>query len=274
MRIPKEVWKECKICNKKLNGFQIEKNEKNKKAKRLIAHLTEHSISIEDYIEKYYNIIRPYCQCGCGTKLNLNIGQARIHYKSFLFGDGIHHTSKWSDEAKKNRCGVGNPMKNKKAWNKGLTKESNINMKMAAEKMRGIKKSPEHIEKIRQRAIDYIKNQTYKSTMTTPHIIVNSILKDLNINYINEYQIGGFLFDIYLPDYNILIEIDGDYWHSNPIKYPDGPITYAQIKIKKQDNKKNGYCKLKNLNLKRFWEYDIINHKDKIKEYLCNLKKL
>jgi len=51
---------------------------------------------------------------------------------------------------------------------------------------------------------------------TSIEIIIKSVLDSLNILYEQQYIIKGFVVDFYLPDYNLLIECDGDYWHSRP----------------------------------------------------------
>ena len=40
------------------------------------------------------------------------------------------------------------------------------------------------------------------------------ILSLYNIGFIPQFRKGGFIFDIHLCGTNILIECDGDYWHS------------------------------------------------------------
>jgi hypothetical protein len=35
----------------------------------------------------------------------------------------------------------------------------------------------------------------------------------------HNYIIESKIFDVYLPQYNLLIEYNGDYWHCNPKKY-------------------------------------------------------
>jgi G:T-mismatch repair DNA endonuclease (very short patch repair protein) len=59
----------------------------------------------------------------------------------------------------------------------------------------------------------------------------------------HNYIIESKIFDVYLPQYNLLIEYNGDYWHCNPNKYNTDYI----------NNKKN-------MTAKEIWEYD----KDKI----------
>jgi very-short-patch-repair endonuclease len=43
-----------------------------------------------------------------------------------------------------------------------------------------------------------------------------NILTDFEIKFKKQYAIGYYVFDCYLPDYNILIECNGDYWHNLP----------------------------------------------------------
>jgi len=73
---------------------------------------------------------------------------------------------------------------------------------------------------------------------------IKSVLDYLNITYEEQYIVSGFVVDFYLPDYNLLIECDGDYWHNRP----------EQIK---RDNIRNAVFKKLGYNLLRLWEHDI-----------------
>ena len=78
------------------------------------------------------------------------------------------------------------------------------------------------------------------------------------MDFIFQYTICGFNFDYYLPKYDLVIEVDGDFYHCNPIKYPNGPIYETQKTTIKNDDKKNKICESSNgLTLLRFWETDI-----------------
>jgi len=78
------------------------------------------------------------------------------------------------------------------------------------------------------KAIELWKSNTYRNKMaivrsnqlrnkrSTQHQHLCDILDDLNINYETEYVIGPWSFDCLINDRNILIEIQGDYWHSLP----------------------------------------------------------
>jgi very-short-patch-repair endonuclease len=76
------------------------------------------------------------------------------------------------------------------------------------------------------------------SRNTKIELMVKKVLEDNNINYIHQYEgIYGIYVDFYLPKYNLVIEVDGDYWHANPNKYlPEQIINYpGNRKIKAKD---------------------------------------
>lgn len=51
---------------------------------------------------------------------------------------------------------------------------------------------------------------------------VYSILRSFNLEVIEQHEINKkFVVDAYLPKYNTIIQVDGDYWHGNPCYYPD-----------------------------------------------------
>ncbi len=65
------------------------------------------------------------------------------------------------------------------------------------------------------------------------------------IEYIEQYNLGDkFALDFFIPEYNIVIECDGDYWHNLP-------------DVKKRDKSKNAYIKACGFPLFRFWEREI-----------------
>lgn len=67
--------------------------------------------------------------------------------------------------------------------------------------------------------------------------------------------------DIYIPKENIAIEFNGDYWHSSE-------------KISKNYHlEKTVACKNNNIKLIHIFEYEWINNKEKIKNYLSNILK-
>jgi GNAT superfamily N-acetyltransferase len=55
---------------------------------------------------------------------------------------------------------------------------------------------------------------TMPRSLTKPHLKVCAILDALNVSYLTEHVIGPWVFDIFIPSHNILIEVQGDYWHA------------------------------------------------------------
>lgn len=51
-------------------------------------------------------------------------------------------------------------------------------------------------------------------------VIVSNFLNEQNIKYIRHFAVKNYYSDLYLPDYKIIIETDGLYWHSEAVQ-PD-----------------------------------------------------
>ena len=85
--------------------------------------------------------------------------------------------------------------------------------------------------------------------------------------------------DIYLPDLQLAIEYNGDYWHANPKYYSEDETInikgteYLVSEIWKRDQKKLEYCNDKNITLVTIWEDDWTNNKNKIKNKIKKLVK-
>lgn len=104
---------------------------------------------------------------------------------------------------------------------------------------------------------------------TKPQIMVNQMLDDLSIKYINEKSFDFFSVDNYLQDYNLIIEVMGDYWHSNPVQY-QRELNDMQIKRIHQDNRKHSYILQQyQINILYLWEYDIVNNAELCKELIA-----
>lgn len=148
------------------------------------------------------------------------------------------------------------------AWNKGKT---NIYSK-------------ETIEKIRNATINQMKNGRIKKTSIEKKI--ENFLVENNINYKFSFILKKRQYDFILNDYNLIIEADGDYWHANP-KFWDVDKNdnskkqlYETQKMKIVDDKvKNRIAFENNYTLFRFWEDDINNNFDNIKNKILNFIK-
>jgi len=57
--------------------------------------------------------------------------------------------------------------------------------------------------------------------------IFKSLLEEYNINYEAQYNLGYYKFDFFLVDYNILVELNGEYWHKETNAFDSAKATYA-----------------------------------------------
>ncbi|HPM21465.1 MAG TPA: hypothetical protein PLY35_09490 [Thermotogota bacterium] len=277
----------CEICN---SDFKTEIG--------LQRHLKRtHGITLEQqYINKYLNGIHPTCACGCGeyTKFHGQYGFSKYKQGHIArIKNNWGHNQKAIDKSAEVRR---EKFKSKEitVWNAGLKGEEFLkhyenedgtnklleNAKNAdrnkriSDKLTGRKHTKEHIEKhkksvkkywdvednkiaARMRMTEWMKKNQRKHK-TNLEYMFETILIDLNLNYIYQYDVDGYNYDFYLTDYGIIIEVDGDWYHCNPEFY--SPISEIQIHTIEHDNIKNKVALNNNIPLLRFWEYDIKNN--------------
>lgn len=141
------------------------------------------------------------------------------------------------------------------SWNKGLTKDSceklaiigrNISKtyKNSSDKYKESKKQYSRIT-----TLNRMINHPYRGkTNTKPEIRFKNILNHLNINFVHNYPVWNITHvypsDFFLPDYDLIIEIDGIYWHN----YPDG-LLIDHIRTTELSNI--------GLNVLRIWDNEI-----------------
>lgn len=120
--------------------------------------------------------------------------------------------------------------------------------------------SDEWEEESRMRAADLMKNNS-KTTLTKPQIIINNLLESNNIQYKNEEPFVYYSVDNYLVEYNLIIEVMGDYWHSNPLKSIQ--LNDLQTKNIIRDKAKHTFIqKYYGINIFYLWESDILDRLD------------
>ena len=113
----------------------------------------------------------------------------------------------------------------------------------------------------RTRTINNLQNGIMPQVNSSTQIITNDILDELNIKYENEYRLGRFSMDNYLNEYNLFIEVMGDYWHCSPIKY-SSPTNEIQKERIESDFRKNMYIKESGNYVLYLWEKDFIKRRD------------
>ena len=88
---------------------------------------------------------------------------------------------------------------------------------------------------------------------------IMEILDEYKISYTHRYKIDNNEIDIYIPEYNIGIEFNGLYWHSE------------LYKEKKYHINKTNYFKERGIRIIHIWEDEWIYNNDKIVDYLLSI---
>lgn len=292
----------CKECNQEFKSLDSLRRHRSQK----------HKINAEQtYIDYVLNGVEPKCKCGCGERPKyLGIDAGFRDYKwghgARVNNNWGHNPNviKKSHETQKRMYKNGELV----IWNKGLTIEddrvknniekimSNTNRgKNISNKLTGVPKSNEHKLKIKENAKKRWKNieeREKQSHRRMLHIIKNGfqtksklekefeeiLIKNLNMiknkDFYTQYYVREIksLYDFKISKKNIMIEVDGNFWHCNPDSVHSVPIYEIQIKNLKKDKIKNNWCLNNGIRLLRFWETDIKNNKEliinKLKEEL------
>jgi len=104
------------------------------------------------------------------------------------------------------------------------------------------------------------KNRKY--TKTKPELHFMELLDKNNIEYKFQHWVEwkhGWkkFYDFYIPNKNLLIEIDGVYWHGKD--KIDDKLNNQQIQTRQNDAIKNELAKKRGYDLMRIWEDEIEN---------------
>jgi len=99
-------------------------------------------------------------------------------------------------------------------------------------------------EVMRDKRIKWLSSGKMVNKETIPELLVKEELISRNIIFISQYPYKLGIADFYIPQYNAIIECDGNYWH----KYPIG--TY-------KDFEHTLYLVSSGYDVYRFWESEI-----------------
>lgn len=95
-------------------------------------------------------------------------------------------------------------------------------------------------------------------------------LDKLGVEYVYQFEAKDIhrFYDFFIPKSNILIEVDGDYWHGNLEKYEKDELKGHQIRAQRVDEYKNKWALLHGIPILRFWESDIRKNPKKVMKIL------
>jgi len=101
-----------------------------------------------------------------------------------------------------------------------------------------------------------------KQLKTKPELEFKKLLEENSINFVFQKGVQwkrGWKkwYDFYIPEHNVLIEIDGVYWHGKNIHTKD--LNKQQWNTRKNDRLKNYLAKIKGYKLFRIWSDEIQN---------------
>jgi len=99
-----------------------------------------------------------------------------------------------------------------------------------------------------------------------PERLVREYLESKDVEHRQEVQIepgSKWFFDFQVIGTNLLIEVQGDYWHCNPALYKT-PVNEYQKWAQRRDFAKKDYAKKIGYNVFPIWENDLKNNKDEV----------
>jgi len=95
-----------------------------------------------------------------------------------------------------------------------------------------------------------------------------NFLDVIGVRYVRQYEakdIGRF-YDFYCEDANVIIEVDGDYYHSYGLKYEEkNPMQKHNERV---DKLKDEWALSNGKPILRFWEHDIRDNPEKVMKTL------
>lgn len=130
---------------------------------------------------------------------------------------------------------------------------------------KGSRYGAEYTDEQRERArINILKNsRSAKRFDSGIQLSINDLLEQNNIEYKREEIFKYYAVDNYLPNENLIIEVMGDYWHSNPLRYNTDKYQLNEMQARGivKDKQKHSYIlNHENIEILYLWETDINNN--------------
>jgi len=188
------------------------KEESKKISTRLSArHAKEKA---EDY-ERYMETKRRVC-----TEMRNRKGDSWTHTKETKEKMKLSHTGKKrKPHAPETRKKLSESRRGKKINLDPVTKKRKSELQKEAWRKRkqDSESYKEYVSNLSERRKAYIKkngNPAIQKTETSIEIACKEFLEQNNIQYDFQYTLEGKQFDFFLPEKNLLLEVDGEYWHT------------------------------------------------------------
>ena len=251
----------CNICQKTIQD------------KGLAAHLKKmHGVLFQDYVNNNLTIFPDYHKCeseacnnivsprrkACSKECDKAIRRTKVGEKSNRFGS--KHNKNTINKIREIKANLFSNPENHPMFGKIHTEESKQKMSQTRldkglgigelNGMYGKTHTPESIEKIFK--------HRFKNKLEQ---LVCDVLDEHSIQYTFQYFLrdGDVCksYDFHIHNTNILLEIDGDYWHG---KEAAKNKFKGYVKVQENDKVKTQLAQIKGFKVIRFWESDIKNN--------------
>lgn len=229
---------------------------------------------IEDTSLIQEKMIDGYCGCGCGETTNIWRGKHRKFIKGHQARGSCNSRFgiTMDDDLKQKISSIKKTNNKPSHWIGKKHKDS------SKEKMSHIRKimflgegnpfygkhhSKESKEKIKYANAKFRANHPEMILPTKPEQAIHNELIKLGILFETEKLINDkFCVDVFVPKYNLIIYVDGCYWHACPIHCPNA-------KKPNYDNARVPYLTKCGYKVELIWEHDIKNDSEGIIKNIC-----
>jgi len=141
----------------------------------------------------------------------------------------------------------------------GCTFSKERNLKISATLKKRIL-SEESKQNIKRGQLNRVYTKPNRCFNTKPELKMKEVLKNLNRVYKPQQHVAGLRIDFLLEDLNLVIEVDGSYWHGNPAKYaPDfinKALNMTAAELQEKDRQRDQALKAAGYRIIRFWDKD------------------
>jgi G:T-mismatch repair DNA endonuclease (very short patch repair protein) len=250
-----------------------------------------HKLKKTDYlIQTKYNGTHPLCMCGCNQETRYEA--SKLDFCRFISGHQSRLEGHWGDLKSEKRVNTISKTRKQKFQSgeydhilKQVSKPRSEEIKKKISKngtgisrpkadgfgigrmhSQSTKDKMSEIAKDKWVTGDIGKRKYYTSKLEKTFA---NILDLLNIKYeilFYAKDIKAF-YDFYIPEHNTIIEVDGDFWHCNPDRFPI-PQYESQKKNLIRDKEKNEWAINNGYKIIRIWENDIKNNIQQVKQIL------
>lgn len=133
-------------------------------------------------------------------------------------------------------------------------------------------------EQSRLRAVNILASGVISFTQSAPQVAINAMLDEMSIKYANEYDCKYFAMDNYLTESGLMLEIMGDFWHTNPVVYNHAQYDKQIARIKSDRAKQTYILNQYGVHILYLWEKDVNERPELckllIESYIANEGKL